>query len=535
LAGAPQHEQAWAEALAEEHMHQRELLAVLREELGTFARECASALSSLEALAGLGEVASAIAAARTSYQHAALVHELAGRVAPEHETVELYEHLGSGDVPAPLVRHAGELLRRPKRTDRELLQAVVGAAGVQARVEAIVGPAAVAALAATRPLARWVPKLAELRNGEADRGELLAAAGKDLTQVLQAAATLGAGAEATAAADASALADSLRETVGHVESAARTVKDGKLEQVLAEARERLQVDLDTLRGVHEGATEAPHEWRAARREEHAELVEEVRAKLAHVERIRGILAALLPRLQLIARALTSAQRGLALEHRLDPVHAAGIGAARMTLLLGAGSVWETTVSSRAQERTATTVRRRQPSKRVAVLAAVAVVVAAGAVAIALVGGGSSTKNAAKAVPPATRAHTTTTAPAKPKPKPAPKAKPRPRLSPVTGTFVEADRATYYVVSVSGTAGQGTPKITWRQKPPPGNASCDRFAVLSPTRAVWHHADTDGCTHIGIQHDGWVYATVTTRYWQCTQSFFGTLTRTSTSHESCRKR
>lgn len=42
---AADHEQAWAEALAEEHGHQQELLATLRNELGTFARECASALT----------------------------------------------------------------------------------------------------------------------------------------------------------------------------------------------------------------------------------------------------------------------------------------------------------------------------------------------------------------------------------------------------------------------------------------------------------------------------------------------------------
>src|SRR3954463_2335578 len=106
----PQHEQAWAEALADEHAHQRELLATLREDLGGFAKECASALGSLEAFVGLGEVASAIAAARTGYRHAALAHDLAARLShDDEETVRVYDHLGSGDVPPPLVRHAGEL------------------------------------------------------------------------------------------------------------------------------------------------------------------------------------------------------------------------------------------------------------------------------------------------------------------------------------------------------------------------------------------------------------------------------------------
>jgi hypothetical protein len=43
------HEGAWAEALAQEHVDQRELLAALRDELGAFARECSSALTALDA------------------------------------------------------------------------------------------------------------------------------------------------------------------------------------------------------------------------------------------------------------------------------------------------------------------------------------------------------------------------------------------------------------------------------------------------------------------------------------------------------
>jgi len=57
----------------------------------------------------------------------------------------------------------------------------------------------------------------------------------------------------------------------------------------------------------------------------------------------------------------------------------------------------------------------------------------------------------------------------------------------------------------------------------------------PNEATWHHADTDGCTHLGIQHDGWVYATVTIDSWVCTQRFFGTLTRTGASNEQCHRR
>jgi hypothetical protein len=108
------------------------------------------------------------------------------------------------------------------------------------------------------------------------------------------------------------------------------------------------------------------------------------------------------------------------------------------------------------------------------------------------------------------------------------------MSGVKAVFSEAERATTYAVSVSAT-GQGTPTITWRLVPPKDNLGCNTFAPVpgDPSKAVWHHADTDGCTHNGVQHDGTVYATVTTDAWQCTQSFFGTLTRQGSSAESCK--
>jgi len=69
LAGATGsgHEQAWAEALAEEHAHQQELLATLRDELGTFARECAAALTALDTYAGLTGVADVLSGVLARY------------------------------------------------------------------------------------------------------------------------------------------------------------------------------------------------------------------------------------------------------------------------------------------------------------------------------------------------------------------------------------------------------------------------------------------------------------------------------------
>ena len=524
------HEQAWAEALAEEHAHQQELLATLRDELGTFARECAAALTALDTYVGLAGVAGVLSAARTDVQQATLVLEVGRRLpglarsAPhDDKLVELYDGLGGGDVPPPLVRHAGELLRAgPKRTDHELLQAVVSASGARSQIEAIIGPAPAAALTALRPLAHWAPLLARLHRGEGGARELVESAGRDLSQVLQATAQLGAGATTAVAGEAAALADSLRDTVGHVESAARAVQGGKLEQVLAEARRKLAQDLDTLRGVHEGAHAAPSEWREARRTDHAALTEEVREKLEKVERIRRVLGLLLPHLQVVTRALAAVQKLQALARQLEPQPAAGVEAARMSLLLGLGGLWEGVLEH------APPLRVRRPSVRGRWLAAAAAVaIVAVVLAIVLSGGGKHTTTPVVTTTPTVTTPTTTAA------SPVLQA---PRLAPVKAVFSEAQRATFYTIAVS-VPGNGATTYTWRLSPPNGNPTCNKFhpVIGKPNEAVWHHADTDGCAHNGIQHLGTVHVTVTTSAWRCTASFFGTLTHTGPSNQRCTRR
>lgn len=521
------HEQAWAEALAEEHAHQEELLATLRDELGAFARECAAALTALDAYAGLAGVADVLSAARTDVQQATLVLEVGRRLpglarsaAHDDKLVELYDGLGgAGDVQPPLVRHAGELLRAgPKRMDRELLRAVVSASGARAQIEAIIGPAPAVALTALRPLAHWAPLLARLHRGEAGGRELVESAGRDLSQVLEATAQLGAGATTAAAGEAAALAGSLRDTVGHVEAAARAVKEGKLEQVLAEARRKLEQDLDALRGVHEGAHAAPSEWREARRADHATLAEEVREKLEKVERIRRVLGFLLPHLQAVTRALAAVQKLQALARHLEPQPAAGVEAARMSLLLGLGGVWEPVLEQAPRP------GARRPSVRGRWLAAAAVAIVVAVLAIVLSGGG---KHTPAAVVTATLAATTPTTTAAPQ---------APRLAPVRAVFSEAQRATHYTIAVD-VPGNGAATYTWRLSPPQGNPTCDRFSAVAgkPNEAVWHHADTDGCSHEGSQHPGTVSVTVTTSAWRCTASFFGTLTKTGPSNQRCTRR
>ena len=514
----PGHERAWADALAQEHLHQQELLATLRDELGTFARECASALTALATFAGLAGVNEILSTAETAVAHARLALEVGRRLQGQDDAqlVDLYEQLaGHEDVPPPLVRHASDLLAAgPKRSDRQLLEAVVTASGAPARIEQLVGPAPWAALAAMKPLVTWVRS--------ESREELLESAAGDLAQVLSAAAARGAGVEAEAAADASALGQSLRDAVDHVERAAASVHEGKLAAVLKEARERLEDDLDELRGIHENADGAPPDWLHARKAEHVELAEEVRVKLERVERIRGVLLRLLPHLQAVVRTLGVVEKLHTLEGRLEPEAAAGFEASRATLVLVAGELWAACRPPAPPE-----PRTRRISRRVQLLAAAAAIAIGAAVGVTL-GGGSSkpkaivTETTPAAAPATTGAAAPTTA--------------RPNLLPVSAVFDPNRRATFYTVSVEQ-GGEPIDSYRWSLTPPPGNPTCNKLAPVPghANEAVWHHADTDGCTHNGIQHDGTVHVTAVSAHWRCTESFFGTLTRTGAKNESCARR
>ena len=161
-------------------------------------------------------------------------------------------------------------------------------------------------------------------------------------------------------------------------------------------------------------------------------------------------------------------------------------------------------------------------------------VAAAAAAILAIVLGIVLTSGSKSKPPAAAAATTapatTTAPPPPTTTAAVAA--APKLSPVSATFVESQRATYYTILVNDPAESAT--YAWRLQTPPGNPTCNDFHQLAtqPNEAIWHHADTDGCTHNGTQHDGTVYVTITTAHWRCTASFFGTLTHTGQPNQTC---
>jgi hypothetical protein len=506
------HEQAWSDALAQEHLHQRELLATLRDELGTFARECASALTALDTFIGLAGVTEILTTAQTSVGHAKLALEVGRRMhgAEDSQLVDLYGKVAGGeDVPPPLVRHASDLIAAgPKRTDRQLLDAVVTASGARAQIEQLLGPAPAAALAALKPLVKWV------RTGERNRG--------DVAQVLAATATLGAGTDVADAGGVAALTDSLRDAVEHVEGAAKAVREGKLEAVLREARQKLEADLEKLRSIHEGATEAPADWRTARAAEHAELTEEVRVKLEKVERIRGILLRLLPNLQAVTRALGVVQKLHALEGRLEPEPAAAVVAAQSSLVLDASELWAGLFGDGPSA-----VHVRRLSRRTKWAAAVAAVIIGAIVGIALAGGGSNKPKPVVIETTTTAAAPPTTADA------APTVGPKPSLLPVKAIFDPNQRATFYTVGIVQ-GGEPVVSYKWSLTTPPGNPTCNKFAAIpgKPNEAVWHHASTDGCTHNGIQHDGTVHVTVRSAHWSCAESFFGTLTRTGSPNARC---
>ena len=156
------------------------------------------------------------------------------------------------------------------------------------------------------------------------------------------------------------------------------------------------------------------------------------------------------------------------------------------------------------------------------VAAVVVVAAAAGIAIALDGGSSKPKPVVTEAVTQTAPAPTTTAAGVPK---------KPELAGVMANFDPARGATFYSVAV------GSPEpvtYRWSLSPPKDNPGCNEFGPVPghPNQAVWHHADTDGCTHLGVQHDGIVSVRVTTAHWTCRESFFGTLTRVGTGRATC---
>jgi hypothetical protein len=513
---------AWAEELAQEHRHQRELLATLHGQLGTFAEECAAALTALDALVDLGAVAGLLDVARTGSRNAALARDIARRLPGLARTDALrdeqlsgyYTRLGGqSDLSTAMVHQTGELLRAdPLRADGMLLKAIIDAAGARLVIKGVVGPASVTALNALKPLAHWAPALARLGEGDGSRGKLVAAAREDLTAILESIATA---AEEPIAADSIAVTVSLQDTVEHVENAARAIAEGQLEEAIAEGRLKLGTDLDELRALGQQTSHAEHTSRAERHIEHSALVAQAREELAKAEKIRRTLGLILPHVRVTARALATIEKSRRVEGRLDAPSAAGVEAARMSLLLAAAAAFE---ASLPESRHPVIPPRPLPTRRL-VGAALVLAAAAVAIAVSLIGGFGNKAAAANmilAVTPFTEI-----------------VPPPPILSPIRSEFLPQQKATFYSISVRA-IGLGKATYVWRLTPPKDNQSCNKFSsvVGAPDHAIWHHAISDGCAHTGSHHVGIVTLVVTTRSWSCAASFVGTLTATSEPPEAC---
>lgn len=515
-------ERAWAEALAQEQAHQRELLATFRGELGAFARELATTLTALDAcVGGFGEVAQALDSAKTAHRNAGVVADVARRckkLQPSGEDAELHESLAAGDIPPRLVDHARSTLEKePTRTDHELLKAVATAAGARARIEELIGPAPVAALTGLAPLARRIPRLTTAGERELEQDR------KHLTEVLNAAGTTGSAADLPEIAAAASLAGSLRDAATHADAAAREVERGRIKEVIAAARKQLEADLSRLQEILDGADDEPADWREARATELAALREEVKEKLERIERVRGWLLMLLPRVQLVARALGTAERVHAAQAHLSGDGAVTAEAARQSLTADLGTAWDPLLGAVAQPAGAEGPQRRLPRRWLAAAAAVIALAAAGT-AIGLTMGGDDTSSAE----PTPSASVPTTAPVAPtdtsKPTPA-----APEITPIRAVFAEALKTTFYDVRAFGPE-----KVTykWSLKPPADDPNCNQFEVVKPSRAAWHHGGDRGCSHVGIQHNGTVTVVITTPAWFCTVVFAGSLTRTGAPPAPC---
>ena len=113
---------------------------------------------------------------------------------------------------------------------------------------------------------------------------------------------------------------------------------------------------------------------------------------------------------------------------------------------------------------------------------------------------------------------------------------KPGLSPITATFVSATKETDYAATITSSTKPPKGSWTWSLQPPLGDAACKKFeadataqkgseASTWQVRAAWHHANEDGCSHSGAQHQGTVTLLLKLPPVTCAASYFGTLDNT----------
>ena len=108
---------------------------------------------------------------------------------------------------------------------------------------------------------------------------------------------------------------------------------------------------------------------------------------------------------------------------------------------------------------------------------------------------------------------------------APSANTPPKVTPIKATFNPKAFATTYIASATDADGDKL-KLSWQLAPPTQDPKCNKFATVTPTQAIWHHGDQDGCNH-AVQgprgHKGTVRFFVSDGPWTCTETYDGTIT------------
>ena len=112
----------------------------------------------------------------------------------------------------------------------------------------------------------------------------------------------------------------------------------------------------------------------------------------------------------------------------------------------------------------------------------------------------------------------------------------PKLTPIKATFIAKAFETSYTASATDADGDKL-KLSWQLSPPVVDPKCNKFVTVSPTQAIWHHGDFDGCNH-AVQgprgHRGVVRFLVYDGLWTCTEIYDGTITGTGTGAAACLK-
>jgi hypothetical protein len=94
----------------------------------------------------------------------------------------------------------------------------------------------------------------------------------------------------------------------------------------------------------------------------------------------------------------------------------------------------------------------------------------------------------------------------------------PVLSPIHGSFVVGEKATHYTATLTPAV---NPTYVWSFVKSIDEPNCIKTEIVNGGRElIFHHADTDGCTHPTPVHNVTIGLTVTDNGYACTATIFG---------------